>query len=122
MSITIFSARPGVIWLVRIHYGSRDHSREVNILAASQKLGRNRSWLWIPEGRLFHPARPKPQPSMGDWDAARFQPSAFSTQLLNKHRGHAFDLGGLLCQLFTVPELDQFQISSQEEMIFQLAG
>jgi len=38
---------------------------------------------------LFFPARLKPQPSMGHSDAARFQPSAFSTQPLNKHREHA---------------------------------
>jgi hypothetical protein len=49
-------------------------------------------------------------------------PRAFSTQLLNKHREHAFNLGGLLRQLFIVVGRDQFQVSSQEKLIFQLAG
>ena len=54
--------------------------------------------------------------------AARSQRSAFSSQLLNKHRQHAFDLGGLLLELFIVFRLDQFQVSSQEKLILQLAG
>ncbi len=54
--------------------------------------------------------------------AARFQPSSFSCQLLQKHREHAFDLGDLGIELLEVSGLDQLQVSAQEEMIFKLAG
>jgi len=53
---------------------------------------------------------------------ARFQPSAFSSQLLNKHRQHALDFCGLLFEALIVIALDQFQISGQEKLILQLAG
>jgi hypothetical protein len=54
--------------------------------------------------------------------AARSQPSAFCSQLLNKHRQHAFDLGSLLLEMFIISGLDDFQVSSQEKLIFPLAG
>ena len=38
---------------------------------------------------------------------------AFSVQLLNQHREHAFDFDGLLGQVFVVIGRDEFQISSQ---------
>ena len=40
--------------------------------------------------------------------AARFQPSAFSGQPLNKDSQHAFDFGYLLRQQFIIFRLDQF--------------
>ena len=51
-------------------------------------------------------------------------PSAFSLQpqLLNQNGEHAFDFYSLLRQCFVVLRLDQFQISSQQELIFQFAG
>ena len=55
-------------------------------------------------------------------EAARFQPSAFSAQLLNKHRKHAFDFYSLLHQFLIVIGRHKFQITSQEKLIFQLAG
>lgn len=59
--------------------------------------------------------------------AARCQRSsalslAFSVQLLNEHREHAFDFDGLLGQVFVVIGRDQFQISSQQKLVFQFAG
>jgi len=59
---------------------------------------------------------------MGLVVGARSQPSAFSSQLLNKHRQHAFDLGSLLLELFIMSGLNEFEVSSQEKLIFQLAG
>src|SRR3989442_1144837 len=38
---------------------------------------------------------------------------AFSVQLLNQHREHAFDVDGLLCQLFIVIGRNELQISSE---------
>ena len=69
-----------------------------------------------PGCRLFRLARPEAATKyLGLVVAARFQPSTFSSQLLNKHRQHAFDFGGLLLQLLIVIGLDQFQISTQEK-------
>ena len=63
-----------------------------------------------------------PQPRFRDSDeaAARFQQSAFSSQLPNKHYEHAFDVGGLLYQLFIVIWLNQFQIPCEKKLILQL--
>ena len=54
--------------------------------------------------------------------AARFQLSAFSCQLLQKHRQHAFDFGDVRFELFIVHELNQLQISTQEDLILELAS
>jgi hypothetical protein len=49
------------------------------------------------------------------------RPSAFSSQLPNKHCEHTFDIGGLLYQLFIVIWLNQFQIACEKKLILQLA-
>ena len=45
-----------------------------------------------------------------------------SDQLLNEDGEHAFDFDGLLGELFVVVSLEQFQISGQQELIFQFTG
>src|SRR6266516_2561486 len=49
--------------------------------------------------------------------------SAFSAgQLLNQDGEHAFDLDSLPRELFVVVGLKEFQISGQQELIFQFSG
>ena len=73
------------------------------------------------DGSLFRLARPEAATKYLRLVRGRAL-SAFSCQLLHKHRQHAFDFGDPGIELFIVIEPDQLQISTQEEMIFELAG
>jgi len=54
--------------------------------------------------------------------AASCQRSALSIQLLQEPGKHAFDLGGLLCQVLVVSIGEEVKISSEQEVIFQFAS
>src|SRR5438093_12364818 len=54
--------------------------------------------------------------------AARDQRSVFSGQLLNQDRELAFNLHSLLGKFFVIAGLEQCQISSQQELVFQFAS
>src|SRR5260370_12963651 len=54
--------------------------------------------------------------------AASCQRSAVSVQLLLEPGQHAFQFSDARCELVVVRWLDQFQISGQQQMVFELAG